>query len=153
MSRSGYTDDYGDDDPLAMGRYRAAVASAMNGRRGQALLRELLAALDAMPEKRLEPGSFVQAGGGCCALGAVALARGMDVSDLEPQPSAEYGWDDDGEVDAAAVGARFDVAESMAREVMYMNDEAVCWPHGSVERFRYVRAWVESSIKEATDAT
>ena len=41
MSRSGYCDDYGDDDPLALGRYRAQVNSAIRGKRGQALLRRL----------------------------------------------------------------------------------------------------------------
>lgn len=51
MSRSGYTDD--DDDPLATGRWRAQVRSAIRGKRGQAFLRELIAALDAMPEKAL----------------------------------------------------------------------------------------------------
>ena len=51
MSRSGYTDDL--DDDLAMGRWRGMVASATRGRRGQKLLTDLLAALDAMPEKAL----------------------------------------------------------------------------------------------------
>jgi hypothetical protein len=45
MSRSGYSDDL---DPLALGRWRGRVASAMRGKRGQAFLREMLAAMDAM---------------------------------------------------------------------------------------------------------
>ena len=44
MSRSGYGDDYGDDDPLAIGRWRGAVNSAIRGKRGQQTLREILAA-------------------------------------------------------------------------------------------------------------
>lgn len=48
MSRSGYTDDYGDDDPLAHGRWRQAVKRSIEGKRGQALLRELLEALNVM---------------------------------------------------------------------------------------------------------
>ena len=63
MSRSGYTDDYGVEDPLAMGRWRAAVNSAINGKRGQAALRETLAALDAMPAKALVGESLVTADG------------------------------------------------------------------------------------------
>jgi hypothetical protein len=34
-------------------RWRGAVASAIRGGRGQAFLREMLAAMDAMPVKRL----------------------------------------------------------------------------------------------------
>ena len=53
MSRHGYADDLADDDPLAYGQWRGRVASAIRGRRGQAFLREMRAALDAMPDKRL----------------------------------------------------------------------------------------------------
>ena len=50
MSRSGYCDDL---DPLDLGRWRAQVASAIRGKRGQKLLKELLTALDSMPKKEL----------------------------------------------------------------------------------------------------
>jgi hypothetical protein len=43
MSRSGYVDDV-DQKDLAM--YRGAVASAIRGKRGQALLREMREAMD-----------------------------------------------------------------------------------------------------------
>ena len=48
MSRSGYSDDI--DDNWAHIMWRGRVASSIRGKRGQAMLRELLAALDAMPE-------------------------------------------------------------------------------------------------------
>lgn len=48
MSRSGYSND---GENIAM--WRGQVASAIRGKRGQAFLRELVEALDAMPEKRL----------------------------------------------------------------------------------------------------
>lgn len=50
MSRSGYSDDL---DSWSMIRWRGAVTSATRGARGQAFFREMLAALDAMPEKKL----------------------------------------------------------------------------------------------------
>lgn len=55
MSRSGYTDDGWDDESAqwAAIRYAGALKSAVRGKKGQAFLRELLAALDAMPVKRL----------------------------------------------------------------------------------------------------
>lgn len=111
MSRSGYNDDC--EDPLAVGRWRAAVRSALTGRRGQALLRELAEALDAMPDKRLYPGSFATADGEFCTLGVLGAKRGTDMSDL---------GDEDG-CDPAMVGQRFGIAPAMAAEIMYLNDE------------------------------
>lgn len=114
MSRSGYTDDC--DDPLALGRWRQAVRRALEGRRGQALLRELVEALDAMEDKRLYPGTFATPDGEFCALGALGAKRGIRVDDL--------GDGEDG-CDASAVGHRFGIAPAMAAEIMYINDEAV----------------------------
>lgn len=68
MSRAGYSDDL---DPLDLGRWRAQVLSALRGKRGQAFLRDLIAALDAMPEKRLVSGDLQDETGCVCALGAL----------------------------------------------------------------------------------
>jgi hypothetical protein len=114
MSRSGYTDD--NDDPLALGRWRQAVKRATEGKRGQALLRELLEALDAMEDKRLYPGSFATADGEFCTLGVLGAKRGTKMDDLG---SAE----DD--CDPAEVGQRFGIAPALAAEIMYMNDEYI----------------------------
>jgi hypothetical protein len=111
MSRSGYTDD--NDDPLAQGRWRQVVKRSLEGARGQALLRELVEALDAMEDKRLYPGSFATADGEFCALGALAAKRGTKTDDLG----------DDYECDTAQVGQRFGIAPAMAAEIMYLNDE------------------------------
>ena len=56
MSRSGYTDDF--DDQWALIRWRGAVTSAIRGKRGQEFLREMAAAMDAMPEKSLSQKSL-----------------------------------------------------------------------------------------------
>ena len=74
MSRSGYTDD--DYDPLALGRWRQAVKRSIEGKRGQALLRELLEALDSMEDKRLFSGNFATADGEFCTLGVLGAQRG-----------------------------------------------------------------------------
>ena len=68
MSRSGYTDDYDGWDLI---RWRGAVHSAIRGRRGQAALREIIAALDALPEKWLAANSLETADGDYCTLGAL----------------------------------------------------------------------------------
>lgn len=170
MSRSGYTDDYGDDDPLAMGRWRQAVKRSIEGKRGQALLRELLEALDAMPEKRLYRGNFATADGEFCTLGALGAKRGTKMDDL----GDEY------DCDAKLVGQRFGIAPAMAAEIMYMNDEyavddwkwidvEICGPirphypewgkhtktvrvlnkHAAEERWQQMRKWVASELKDA----
>lgn len=111
MSRSGYTDD--NDDPLAHGRWRQAVKRALHGQRGQALLRELVEALDAMPDKRLYPGSFATADGEFCTLGVLGARRGTRMDDLG----------DEDDCDRELVGQRFGIAPAMAAEIMYLNDE------------------------------
>lgn len=111
MSRSGYSDDFGDDDPLALGRYRAQVNSAIRGKRGQALLRELLVALDAMPDKRLVAGEL-EADGQFCALGVVGQARGLNLAAIDTY-------------DVEALGPQFNIAEQLAREIMWVNDDHV----------------------------
>jgi hypothetical protein len=113
MSRSGYTDD--NDDPLAHGRWRQAVNRALHGKRGQALLRELVEALDAMEGKRLYPGSFATADGEFCTLGVLGAKRGTKMDDL---------GDEDG-CETELVGQRFGIAPAMAAEIMYLNDEYV----------------------------
>lgn len=128
MSRSGYCDDYGDDDPLALGRYRAQVASAIRGKRGQALLRELLAALDAMPEKRLVAGEL-EADGQFCALGVVGQARGLNLAAIDTY-------------DVETLGPKFNIAEQLAREIMWVNDEHVSeWQHMQFEICGPMRPW------------
>ena len=109
MSRSGYSDDC---DGWVLIRWRGAVTQAIRGQRGQAMLRELVKALDALPKKHLAAGSLVTADGDYCTLGALGRARGMDLAPIDPD-------------DREAVAKAFGVAEALAAEVMYLNDEGV----------------------------
>ena len=165
MSRSGYHDDCEGWDLI-----RGAVKSAIRGRRGQAFLKEMLAALDALPEKRLitedlvidgENGGFIVGGdtlvaehvggttfsyygtvskppevckiGDVCALGAVAAARKMQVSDIDPH-------------DPYQVAPAFGIAEAMAREIVYENDEGTYALETPEERFERMRKWIVANI-------
>ncbi len=136
MSRSGYSDDLHEWARIC---WRGAVASGLRGKRGQAFLREMLAALDAMPEKKLIASELVTETG-CCAIGTVAVARGLDVSDLEPEDNNE-------------IAKRFGISRAMVCEIEYINDDEDGWRLSSrseVERFDRVRQWVVENIKEAT---
>lgn len=129
MSRSGYSEDI--DDNWALIRYRGMVASAIKGKRGQAFMRDLVDALDSLPEKRLIAGAL-EDHGAVCAIGSVGIKRGVDMSNLDPE-------------DAEAVAAKFDIAEPLAREIVYMNDEGY---HVTPEaRWRDMRAWAVGNLK------
>jgi hypothetical protein len=123
MSRSGYSDGC---DQWSMIRWRGAVASAIRGARGQAFLRELAAALDAMAAKRLIAGDLAR-DGEVCALGAVGVARGVCMKDIDPE-------------DREKVANVFGIAPALAAEVMYMNDEQFC---SDDDRFLLMRQWTE----------
>lgn len=110
MSRSGYTDE--EDFPGQFALWRGRVASAIRGKRGQALLRDLLAALDAMPVKALAAESLVTADGEFCTLGVLGAQRGIDLAKLDPD-------------DPDQVAEVFGIATCMAQEIVYQNDEAV----------------------------
>lgn len=137
MSRSNYYCDF-DFEPWEMIRWRGAVSAAVRGRRGQAFLREMLAALDALPEKRLIPGNLVDKDGEVCALGAVGRARGVDLSAVDPE-------------DPIAVGRFFGIAQAMAAEIEFENDEA--WgPQTPEKRFERIRNWVVANLKETASS-
>lgn len=133
MSRSGYIDDWdGDDWQYALCRGR--VVRAFQGKRGQAFLKEMLATLDAMPEKRLIADDLETADGAVCAIGSVGKARGIDMSKLDPE-------------DADSVAATFGIASSMAREIVWMNDEGGDHKETPEHRYERIRKWVAGEIK------
>ncbi len=88
MNRSGYCESC---EGWELIRWRGAVASAIRGKRGQALLTELLTALDAMPDKRLIAHELETDDGEVCALGAVGKLRQMQLSSLDPEDYAARG--------------------------------------------------------------
>ncbi|KVN91186.1 hypothetical protein [Burkholderia ubonensis] len=136
MSRSGYSDDCG-GWPLI--RWRGAVNAAIKGARGQAFLRELAAALDAMPEKRLIANELRSADGEFCTLGVLGAVRGIEMSKLDPD-------------DRDSVAAAFGIAPALAAEIVFENDDA-CWYDEKPEaRWGRMRQWVESNLKDEDHA-
>jgi hypothetical protein len=133
MSRSGYSDDY---EQWSLIRWRGAVASAIRGNRGQAFLREMIEALDAMPEKRLIE-EELELNGEVCAMGAVAVKRGLDVSNIDPTEREE-------------VAKAFGIAEAMAAEIAYENDECAWGVETPEHRWARMRAWAVSNLTKAS---
>lgn len=137
MSRSNYSDDC--DDQWALIRWRGQVASAIKGKRGQKLLRELVEGLDAMPEKRLIADDL-EVCGQYCALGVVGKARGIDLKSIDPEASD-------------IVAKQFDIAEPLAREIVYINDECG-WGYDETPEARWarVRYWAVQQLREETES-
>ena len=130
MSRSGYSEEL---EPWDLIRWRGQVASASRGKRGQRFFRDLLKALDEMPEKRLIT-EELEMDGEVCAFGALARAKGVDMSKLDPSEPDD-------------VAGEFNIATQLAQEVVYMNDEHYD-RETTEERFVKMRAWVVSNIRE-----
>lgn len=132
MSRAGYNDD---GERWAVICWRGAVNSAIKGARGQAFLTDLIAALDALPEKRLIAEELEQEGA-VCAIGAVGRARGVDMSKLDPE-------------DPERVSGAFGIASAMAREITYVNDECGRYNETPEDRFVRMRRWAKDEIWNA----
>lgn len=144
MSRSGYSEDY-IDDQWGFIRYRGMVASATRGKRGQSLFRDILIGMNGMICKRLIADEL-ETEGSVCAIGAAGKVRGVDMSGLDPD-------------DPDTVAGTFNIADCLAREIVWMNDEVGStgewieserrWrPESPEERFIRMRKWVRSQITD-----
>ena len=132
MSRSGYNDG-GDGGEWSLICWRGAVKNAIRGRRGQAFLRELILALDALPVKELIARDL-RWGDRVCALGAVGQARNLDLEAFDPD-------------DYHALAGAFGIAEAMIREIEYENDEQWSTRRASPEdRWAHMRQWAEANL-------
>lgn len=138
MNRSGYTDDYDCDDVdmWAMIRWSGAFKSAIRGRRGQKLLKDLLSALDSMPKKTLIANDLQDDNGNVCALGALGIARGLPITNLNPE-------------DHDSMAKTFDCAPCLIQEIEFVNDDDFSLREISPEeRWRKVRKWVLNQLKD-----
>lgn len=128
MSRSGYSDDY-----EHMNLYRATVERSINGKRGQAFLKELIQAMDEMPIKRLIDGELIAASGEVCAIGAVCKSRGLDVEGIDVE-------------DPDTVGQLVGISRTMAAEIAFENDEGSRRDETPEQRWVRVRGWAEAEL-------
>jgi len=137
--RSGYSDEL---DPWDHICWRGAVKSAIRGRRGQAALRELADALDAMDPQELIAGELRDPEtGSVCALGLLGERRGVELDDLDPHDSHE-------------IAAAFGVSSALICELEFINDNDFALRSESpAERWRRVRRWVAEHLRSPQEAT
>jgi hypothetical protein len=129
---------FGDGDEYSW-LYQQHADAAIRGRRGQAFLREMVSALDTMPAKRLAAEVLVGRHGEVCAMGAVAVARGIDTTGID-------------ETDSAAVGEVLGIAERLAMEIAYLNDDRDD-SETDEERFCRMRSWAVRQISPEREPT
>ena len=137
MGRSGYTEGW-DEEPWQTIMWRGQVASAIRGKRGQAFLRELVEALDAMPEKRLIAHEL-RKGDEVCALGAVGAKRGVELEKLDPE-------------DYDTIAGVFGVAHQLIQEIEWMNDEVAAYGDTPESRWIRVRNWAAEKLTAGSHA-
>jgi len=131
MSRSGYSEDC---EYLEL--YRANVDRSIGGKRGQAFLREMIESLDAMPQRELAEVIFVDEDSGeCCALGAVALSRGVE-------NPGRLNYEDPQEA-----GYVLGIPWMIACEVAHENDDGALGPETPSERWVRMRVWAQEHLK------
>lgn len=134
------------DFPGQLELYRANTERAIKGKRGQAFLRELEAALLALPEKRLAEGGFICAGE-VCALAALALhrkcAEGKTRSEALMLIDEELGASDD----PGFIAAKMKTSFNLAWEIMYLNDDEYRFGEMTPElRYEAMLKWVRKEI-------
>jgi hypothetical protein len=151
---------YSEEEPWqgAFELFRANTDRQLAGRKGQATLRELEAALLALPEKRLISNA-IACGDEVCAVGALLVARRVAKGEDRDEVLARYqrvepeddewgdydaydGYEDPTETIAAAEG----VPRLVAWRLAELNDMLLedCTPE---ERYTRVLDWVRSHLK------
>ena len=123
--------DYGSADDLADEWFRD-VANAIASPKGQAFLRELADALDALPDKALIEEELIDEEGNCCAVGAVCKARGIDATHM----------------DSAAVAEWLGAPLLLVAEIIDVNDG---YRETPVHRWHRMRRWVDRHITQGND--
>lgn len=132
MSRSQYTDL---DDNWQMIKWRGMVSSSIRGQRGQKLLKDILHALDNLPEKVLIANDLQNEDGDVCALGAAFKLRNIPTEQIDPEEPEH-------------VAAALNIAPCLAQEIVYMNDEYGPYGETPQQRWERIRKWVVENIRD-----
>jgi hypothetical protein len=117
MSRISYSEE--EDYPGQFSLWQGNCQRSLKGKAGQAALRELEAALLALPDKRLIAGKVIDAEGEVCAIGALAKHKGRDLLS-EPNMYDDGEFEGDGEMEE--IGMELGMPRLVAWKVVSKND-------------------------------
>jgi len=144
MSRIDY---YESDGPDTSGLWFASMRKGMRGARGQAALRELEAALLALPERRLIEDEMCD-GEGVCAAGALLLKRATDRGEDRKAALDRIAgtWGDlDAGIAYRPLAKELGIGATLAWAIMEVNDED-CGGMEPEDRYAAVLDWVRRNI-------
>jgi hypothetical protein len=110
--------------------------TAQRGKRGQKFFHNLVAALDAMPEKRLVTSVLQDEDGEVCVLGAALKHAGKECPISEDEDDFDQEW----------TAAQLDIATQLVAETVCENDEGG-WNETPEERWTRMRRWANSKLK------
>lgn len=139
--RVGYREDedYGGEFDL----WQANCRRSRQGKKGQAALRELEAALMALPVKRIQKDVFVEPSGETCAIGALMLHRKVAAGMPREQAVAECAALRP--LDTEEHGVSLGLPRLVAWSVAVENDEE--WRFRTPEeRYSYMLEWIRKEI-------
>ena len=138
--------DYCDEEsfPNQFELWEANCQRSLRGKAGQRELRELEAALLALPAKRLVHGVLRTDDGDVCAIGAYGQYKGVDLTEFDPEDESDK------------VGVAGGMPHLVAWAVVDLNDGYLGWYYGDVfvrytpeQRYDKMLAWVRAQLKEA----
>jgi len=119
---------------------------SLQGRKGQAALRELEAALLALPEKRLIAEHLEDANGDVCTIGALARFKGKITDEIKEL----------GEYEMETVGERLGIPRMVAWKIVEITDIQLPGnfhhynsPVSPEYRYEKVLAWVQSQLSNS----
>lgn len=156
--------DWGEGNGLPREMWEKTVELAINGKRGQKALRELEAALLALPERKLCNGELVAGKWPeeddefqrvvaqpptYCALGSLLHHRQPDV---DPQQWVRDPDDEDLDTSAEFVADALDLRFSLAWTIAYENDHGGPWGETEEQRWERMLRWVRAHIRPAVSA-
>lgn len=131
--RISYSED--EDRPGQFALWQANCRRSLKGKAGQAALRDLEAALLALPDKRLIADRVIDAEGDVCAIGALAKYKGRDLL-AEPNLYEDGEFDGDGEMEE--IGMELGMPRLVAWKVVCRNDVEI---DGHYERLPGPARW------------
>jgi hypothetical protein len=133
VSRISYSEE--EDWPGQFDLWQANCRRSLHGKQGQVELRELKAAIVALPDKRLIHGLLVDEDGEVCAIGAYAKYKGLDLYAFDPEDCTDE------------VGIHAGMTKLVAWKVVEMNDEQLS--HLTPElRYTKMLEWIDSQLLE-----
>ena len=159
--RLNYSDE--EDYPGQFNLWEANCRRSLQGKAGQRELRELEAALLALPEKRLIHGTLTNEEGGVCAIACYAKHKGIDLAKFDPEYESDtvgivagmprlVAWKVVALNDVEFEG-RYAYAEGPTREPTYPSYAPhhgvwTFFPYTPEERYERVLAWVREQLLE-----